>query len=71
MNEHVRADAVEPETTAVRTFAVRRDDDLNTFADTITELLEHDAVLIDLSRHDRRADLIELRVATSEPRNQT
>ncbi|MDQ7909095.1 hypothetical protein RB614_31690 [Phytohabitans sp. ZYX-F-186] len=72
MNDRLRADAVEPETTTVRTFAVRRDDDdLNTFVDTIIELLEHDGVLVDLSRHDHRADLIELRVSTSEPRSQT
>ncbi|GAA4714968.1 hypothetical protein [Phytohabitans rumicis] len=67
----VGADEVEPLATTVRTFAVRRDDDdLDAFADTIVALLDQDGVLVDLSRHDRRADLIELRVATSDPRSE-
>lgn len=64
-------DGIEPLATTVRTFAVRRDDDdLNAFADTIVALLEQDGVLVDLSRHDRRADLIELRVATPDRRSE-
>ncbi|MCW6003479.1 hypothetical protein K1W54_02615 [Micromonospora sp. CPCC 205371] len=67
----VGVDEVEPLATTVRTFAVRRDDDdLDAFADTIVALLDQDGVLVDLSRHDRRADLIELRVATSDPRSE-
>jgi len=64
MSDTTNTDDVEPVTTTIRTFAVRRDDDdLDVFADMIVGLLDHDRALVDLSRHDQRADIIELRVA--------
>ncbi len=61
---------VEPPTVPVRTFAVRRaDDDLDSFVDTIIELVDHEATLVDLSHHDSRADVIELRVASQTRRS--
>jgi hypothetical protein len=61
---------VEPPTTLVRGFAVRRaDDDLNSFVDTIIKLIGDEATVVDLSHHDLRADIIELRVASRDRRN--
>jgi hypothetical protein len=61
---------VEPPTTPVRSFAVRRaDDDLDSFIDTIIELIDDEATVVDLSHHDRRADTIELRVASQARRS--
>jgi hypothetical protein len=71
MSDSLDTDDVEPATTTIRTFAVRRDDDdLDVFVDTIVALLDQDRVLIDLSHHDRRADIVELRVAHPEYRSE-
>jgi hypothetical protein len=62
--------STEPSTTLARTFRVRRDDDdLDSLADEVVALLLAGAI-VDLSRYDRRADTIELRViaeTTGEP----
>ncbi|MFL6076980.1 MAG: hypothetical protein ACJ73S_26600 [Mycobacteriales bacterium] len=61
---------VEPPTELVRSFAVRRaDDDLDSLVNTIMELIDDEAAVVDLSHHDRRADVIELRVASRAPRS--
>ncbi len=61
---------VEPPTTLVCSFAVRRaNDDLDSFVDTIIKLIDDEATVVDLSHHDRRADIIELRVASRTRRN--
>ncbi len=60
---------VEPPTTLVRSLAVRRaDDDLDSFADTIIKLIDDEVAVVDLSHRDRRADIIELRVASASPK---
>lgn len=54
--------SAEPPTALVRTFLVRRDNnDLDSLADEVVALMLGGAV-VDLSRYDRRADTIELRV---------
>jgi hypothetical protein len=63
-------DQAEPTTSLIRTFAVRRaDDNLNSFVDTIVKLIDGAPTVVDLSRHDRRADTIELRVVDRTPRS--
>ena len=57
------SEQTEPQTTLVRSYAVRRDDDdLDAFLDVLMSLLEAERTVIDVSRYDRRADVIELRV---------
>lgn len=57
------SEQTEPQTTLVRSYSVRRDDDdLDAFLDVLMSLLEADRTVIDVSRYDRRADVIELRV---------
>jgi hypothetical protein len=64
-------DDTEPPTTLARTFAVRRDTDVEAFAAEVLALLDHGDTVIDLSRHDRRADVIELRVLRQRGGSQT
>lgn len=57
------SEQAEPPTRLVRTYAVRRDDDdFEEFVDTVMAQLEGGPTVIDLSRYDRRADVIKLRV---------
>jgi hypothetical protein len=60
----------EPDTALVRTFHIRRDDDPDALADDIVALLEPEGVVLDLSRHDRRADVIELRMSRQARRSE-
>ena len=62
-------DPKEPETVLVQTFHVRREDVVARVADTIVDLLNAERAVIDLSRHDRRADVIELRLAEKPARS--
>jgi hypothetical protein len=55
----------------VQTIHVRRINDLNAVADTIAALLDADTGLVDLSRYDQRADVIQLRAAASTDRTDT
>ncbi len=59
----------EPETTLVERYHVRRDDLVVPLADTILTLLEPAGSVIDLSHHDRRADVIEVRVSHPDSRS--
>lgn len=61
---------MEPGMTLVRTFPVRRDDDPDTLADDIVSLLEPEGAVLDLSRYDRRADIVELRMADQHRRSE-
>jgi hypothetical protein len=62
--------STEPNTTLVRTFHVRRDDDPDELAHNIMVLLEQEGMVLDLSRYDRRADVIELRIADQAQRSE-
>jgi len=44
-------------------------DDLDSFVDTIIKLIDDEATVVDLSHHDRRANIIELRQASRTRRN--
>ncbi|GGK72476.1 hypothetical protein [Mangrovihabitans endophyticus] len=59
---------VEPMTILVCAFHVRRDDRLDSLADDIVALLEPDGTVLDLSRFDRRADVVELRKIDRRPK---
>jgi hypothetical protein len=56
--------------TLVRTVHVRRDDDPGTLADDIVSLLEPEGAVLDLSRYDRRADIVQVRVADQYRRSE-
>ncbi|MEV8034849.1 hypothetical protein [Streptomyces sp. NPDC086182] len=54
--------AVEPELQSIYTFDVRRvDSDVEGLVDRITSLLDAGVTLVDLSQHDHRGTVIELR----------
>jgi hypothetical protein len=59
----------ETETELIETMHVRRDPPLAPLVDDIVDLLEAEGSVIDLSRHDRRGDVIELRVARPSGRS--
>lgn len=59
--------AVEPELRSICTFDVRRaDSDVDGLVDRITALLDSGVRLVDLSQHDHRGTLIELRAQPKE-----
>jgi hypothetical protein len=70
MPDGLDSTSTEPDTTLVRTFHVRRDDDPDALADDIVALLEPEGAVLDLSRYDRRADVIELRMADQPRRSE-
>jgi hypothetical protein len=65
-------DPTEPDTVLLRRVHVRRDDDLEAVTEAIMNLIDDDEmIVVDLSRHDRRADVIELRSSRLIPRSQS
>jgi hypothetical protein len=70
MPDGLDSTSTEPDTTLVRTFHVRRDDDLDALVDDIMALLEQEGVVLDLTRYDRRADVIELHTANQARRSE-
>lgn len=59
--------SVEPELRRVSTFDVRHaDSDVERLVDEIVDLLDHGVTLVDLSHHDHRGTLIELRAQPKE-----
>lgn len=60
--ERLGDEAVEPEMHSICTFDVRRaDSDVEGLVDRITSLLAAGVTLVDLSQHDHRGTVIELR----------
>lgn len=63
-------EAIEPELLTVSSFAVRcSDSDVGGFVEQILELLSDGHRIVDLSSHDRRGTVIELRALKEEIAN--
>jgi hypothetical protein len=59
------SDNVEPQTTLADVIHVRREADLDGIAAKLVTLLADTATIVDISRYDRRADTIEIRITSS------
>jgi hypothetical protein len=56
-------DRSEPELVVLERVPTRLSVDVDSVAVTVTELLDRGVMIVDLSHHDHRADVIELRVS--------
>lgn len=69
--EGLGGEAVEPELHSICTFDVRRvDSDVEGLVNRITSLLDAGVTLVDLSQHDHRGTVIELRAQPKDGGNQ-